>query len=77
MAGLVVVVLPVQVVVPENIKEVPHYGCSQRRERLTTNGYGLGGVAFSIVKDKPEQDIVSFPTPSTALLNDNTLIAFD
>ncbi len=76
-AGLVMVVLPVQVVVTENIKEVPHNRSTQGRERLTANGYGLGGIAFGVIENKPEQDIIRFPTPCTALLNDNTLIAFD
>jgi hypothetical protein len=61
----------------QNIKEVPHNRSPQGRERLTANGYGLGGIAFGVIENKPEQDIVSFPAPCTALLNDNTLIAFN
>ena len=61
----------------QNIKEIPHNRSPQGRERLTANGYRFVGVSFSIVKDKPEQDIVSLPTPSTALLNNNTLITFE
>jgi hypothetical protein len=76
-AGLVVELLPVQVVVPENIKEVPHNRSTKRRERLTANGYRFIRIAFGVIENKPEQDIIRFPTPCTALLNDNTLIAFD
>ena len=76
-AGLVMEVLSVQIVVTENIKEVPHNRSTKRGKRLTANGYGLGCIAFGVIENKPEQDIVSFPAPCTALLNDNALIAFN
>ena len=77
MAGLVMIFLPVQVVVTQYVEEVPHNRCTQGRECFTANRYRLPGIVATIVKDNPEQDIVCLPTPCTALLNDNTLIAFD
>ena len=69
------VILVVQFVVTQDFKKVPHNGSPKRRERLTANGDGLACISVGVLKDNPEQDIVSFPTPCTALLNNNLLVA--
>jgi hypothetical protein len=70
-----VVLLTVQVVATQDVKEVPHHRSTQRWERLTTDGDGLVRMLVGIIENYPKQDVVRLPTPSTALLNYNLLVA--
>jgi hypothetical protein len=74
-AGHIVVFLSVQLVRTEDIKEVPHYGSPQGRERLTTNRNDLPLVLGAVIENNPEQDIVCLPAPSSSLLYCYALVA--
>jgi hypothetical protein len=77
MAAHIVVLLSVQVMLPQDLKEVPHHGGTQGREGLTAYRHHLARVGSTVMKNNPQQDIVSFPAASSPLLNCYALIAFE
>jgi hypothetical protein len=77
MAAHIVVLLSVKVMRPQDLKEVPHHGRTQGREGLTADGDYLPRIGSAIMKNNPQQDVVSFPAASSPLLNCYALIAFE
>ena len=47
------VALVVEVVVPEDLKEVPHHRSPERRERLTADRDGLAFVLIRVIEYDP------------------------
>jgi hypothetical protein len=77
MAAHVVMLLSVQIMLPQDLEEVPHHGGTQGREGLTADGDHLPRIGSAIMKNHPEQDVVRFPAPSSPLLNCDALLAFE
>jgi hypothetical protein len=69
------VLLTVQVVATQYVKEVTHHRSTKRWKGLTAYSYRLVRMLVGIIENYPKQDVVRFPTPSTALLNDYFLVA--
>jgi hypothetical protein len=76
-AAHVVVFFPIQIMRPQDFKEVPHHGRTQGREGLTADGHHLARVDSAVMKNHPKQDVVRLPAPSSPLLNCDALVALE
>jgi hypothetical protein len=77
MAAHIVMLLTIQIMRSQDLQEVTHHGRTQGREGLSADGDHLPRIGSAVMKNNPQQDIVSFPAPSSPLLNCYALVAFE
>jgi hypothetical protein len=77
MAAHIVMLLTIQIMRSQDLQEVTHHGGTQGWEGLSAYRHHLPRIGSAIMKNNPEQDVVSFPTPSSPLLNRDALVALE
>ena len=66
--------LSVDIIIPEDLKEVPHHRCPEGGKGFSADGYCLSLIVSGIVKYDPKQDVVCLAGSRSTLFNRDSFI---